>query len=1100
MKRILLSIGMTLLLVSSGFGQVDVNDASTITIDFTTTVSGVNNGAFLGTGFASSPSAGQLDADAWATTGFSDGSKAFGVENTSGDHSRGTSTGGVGSGGLYSFDVGSSDPAIGFQGTGGDFTPGTIILKITNSSGSIITSLDVAYEAWVFNDQGRANSLNFSHSSDNLSYTSEASLDLTSTATADGAPAWVKTDKSITLSGLTIANGADYYIRWSSDDVSGSGSRDEFAIDDIVLTPTLEAAGAPSKFAVTTINSGSSPSTATSFDVVVQLQDDSDNPVNATQDTSVTLSVGSGTGTLGGTVTGTISSGNNTTTISGVTYDTAESGVQITATNTGGSLTAGTSSSVEVLDDADQLVLVSAPTSGTTDLSLTSFTVEARRSGDSSVDLNYTKSITITKASGTGTLGGTTSKSASSGVSTFDDLTFDTAGDFTIQAGDGSLTSSASATITISDPEPSLLIISGVYDGQVSSQPKGVELFVTADIADLSSYGLGAANNGGGTDGQEFTFPADAATAGTFIYVASSTSGFNTFFGFDVDYTDGDLGINGDDAIELFKDGVVADVFGDINTDGTGQDWEYEDGWAYRKNTETVSTTFNSADWTFSGNDGLDNAVNASATTPFPSMEYTNGFFKTIQGDAGWRLLSIPVTGGIVTDVSDDTPVQGVSGGSNSEHSSNFKLYQSGSSFTDPTNVTTTWGDGFGFALYFYDNTSASSSELPVSLDASGSEPGSDVAVTLNTTASGSTAGSGASDSKYTLVGNPFASNYNLNSVTVTGDGIQNNVQFWDDGSSSYSAQDRTTPYIVSPWQGFWVEVTSANSTTGITFPTSGKTSTTTSGTFFSKEVKNRGDISFSLSSDESYDEAIRLSFRDYATLDFDLADASKLNPLAATYATMAFSSNDRLKAVESLPYDLEETVELKLEEQLVGVSGEFTLDWSGLETIPADWTLTFHDFDEGTNVDMREVSEYTFSAEAEDKEKVNPLSILNGAAAQTMKSKSSGNTRFGITLQPNTSVSNEDGEIPLSFGLEQNYPNPFNPSTTINYSIAKGGQVSLSVYNLMGQKVAELVNEVKGEGSYNVSWNASGAASGMYYYRLEAGSQTQTRKMTLIK
>ncbi|MEQ9265111.1 MAG: T9SS type A sorting domain-containing protein [Balneolaceae bacterium] len=472
----------------------------------------------------------------------------------------------------------------------------------------------------------------------------------------------------------------------------------------------------------------------------------------------------------------------------------------------------------------------------------------------------------------------------------------------------------------------------------------------------------------------------------------------------------------------------------------------------------------------------------------------------SILGDAGWRLLSLPKASGVVTDVSDDSPVQGVSGGSDTGSASNFKLYQSGSAFADPTDVSTAWGDGFGFAMYFYNNTTNGSSALPITLDASGSEPASDVAVTLNTTASGSTAGSGASDSKYTLVGNPFASNFDLNAITVTGDGIQANVQFWNDGTSSYSAQDRTTPYIVSPWQGFWVEVTSANTTTGITFPTSGKSTSAATGTFFSKEVANRGDVSFTLSSEGTFDEAIRLSFRDYATQDFDIADASKLNPLATTYATMAFLSNDRLKAVESLPYNLEETVELKLEEQLVGVSGEFTLDWSGLETIPADWTLTFHDFEEGTSVDMREVSEYTFTAEADDKEKVNPLSILSGPTAQTMKSKSSGNTRFGITLQPNTAVSNEPDNTPLSFGLEQNYPNPFNPSTTINYTIAKSGQVSLSVYNLMGQKVAELVNEVKGEGSYNVSWNAAGAASGMYYYRLEAAGQTLTRKMTLIK
>jgi len=81
-----------------------------------------------------------------------------------------------------------------------------------------------------------------------------------------------------------------------------------------------------------------------------------------------------------------------------------------------------------------------------------------------------------------------------------------------------------------------------------------------------------------------------------------------------------------------------------------------------------------------------------------------------------------------------------------------------------------------------------------------------------------------------------------------------------------------------------------------------------------------------------------------------------------------------------------------------------------------------------------------------------------------------------------------------------KNYPDPFNPSKTINYSVANSDKVSLIVYNLMEQKVAQLVNETKAAGNYNVIWNAVGATSGLYYYRLEAGGQVLTRKMMLLK
>jgi len=98
------------------------------------------------------------------------------------------------------------------------------------------------------------------------------------------------------------------------------------------------------------------------------------------------------------------------------------------------------------------------------------------------------------------------------------------------------------------------LVLSGIFDGDLSGgTPKGVELYVLHDVADLSVYGLGSANNGGGSDGEEFTFPNDAVTAGTYIYVSTNTDSFMSWFGFNPTYTSGAMSINGDDAIELFK-------------------------------------------------------------------------------------------------------------------------------------------------------------------------------------------------------------------------------------------------------------------------------------------------------------------------------------------------------------------------------------------------------------------------------------------------------------------------------------------------------------------------------------------------------------------
>jgi Secretion system C-terminal sorting domain len=89
---------------------------------------------------------------------------------------------------------------------------------------------------------------------------------------------------------------------------------------------------------------------------------------------------------------------------------------------------------------------------------------------------------------------------------------------------------------------------------------------------------------------------------------------------------------------------------------------------------------------------------------------------------------------------------------------------------------------------------------------------------------------------------------------------------------------------------------------------------------------------------------------------------------------------------------------------------------------------------------------------------------------------------------------------IPQKFHLSQNYPNPFNPSTQIEYTVSKDGYVKLSVFNILGQQIKNLVNENKKAGSYHITFDASNLASGVYFYRLQSGSFIQTKKMILLR
>ena len=181
-----------------------------------------------------------------------------------------------------------------------------------------------------------------------------------------------------------------------------------------------------------------------------------------------------------------------------------------------------------------------------------------------------------------------------------------------------------------------VMLIKGVMDLQTpqrGASGKAVQLYAVTDVPDLSIFGLGVANNGGGTDGNEVeNLPSISLSAGQSFWCvhsqAISRQGVNPFalyFGDtsvfatgnnNVDYhIDTSISQNGDDAIELFYNGDTAadivDLFGDINQDGTGEPWDYRDAWAYRLDSVNApATTFDIAEWTIATRDCSDSSTN----------------------------------------------------------------------------------------------------------------------------------------------------------------------------------------------------------------------------------------------------------------------------------------------------------------------------------------------------------------------------------------------------------------------------------------------------------------------------------------------------------
>lgn len=168
----------------------------------------------------------------WDASGFSSGS-GF-TEN------RGSDPDGVSTGGTYAFNVGAGNIALGVQPGETDFTPGYYELQVVNNSGATVDVWNVAFTSYVFNDQDRSNSFNFSYSTNGLDYTDVAAGSFTSSEAADGSPSWqIGADYADAIS-ASVTNGQSFYARFTGNDVSGSGSRDQFAIDDLAISAVPE--------------------------------------------------------------------------------------------------------------------------------------------------------------------------------------------------------------------------------------------------------------------------------------------------------------------------------------------------------------------------------------------------------------------------------------------------------------------------------------------------------------------------------------------------------------------------------------------------------------------------------------------------------------------------------------------------------------------------------------------------------------------------------------------------------------------------------------------------------------------------------------------
>ncbi|MBO6570964.1 MAG: T9SS type A sorting domain-containing protein [Balneola sp.] len=504
--------------------------------------------------------------------------------------------------------------------------------------------------------------------------------------------------------------------------------------------------------------------------------------------------------------------------------------------------------------------------------------------------------------------------------------------------------------------------------------------------------------------------------------------------------------------------------------------------------------TANSANFNTSG----------SANLTFPSASYTvssNPSFA-ITGTEGWRMLSTPTSNNTYDDLLGDLWTQGIGAGADvSNGTASVQLYNTSTdNFAAATDLGATMTAGTGFITFVYSDddytNSGADAGFPKTLSLSGTENSGDVSPTLNT-----------EGDAFTLVGNPYASTIDWDLISRTD--VTGTVYVYDNADSGYDTWNGTTgdltDGLIATYQGFWVQNTSGSPTPSLTIQEADKS---TGGTF-RKDVKP-STIKLTAEMEELSANA-HFSFTSTGEIGKDNFDGLRLDPLDfKEFLSISTVVGDEQLSINNLPSELNEEVTIPMdveafttaEEGWIPKGGEITLTWPELKNLPEHWEITLTDYKTGITTNVRTESSYTFIAE-EAKGKVKPKTMYSMLSpVSVVKSKSTNeSSRFGITLTPSTSVSIDDEiDAPTEFTLGQNYPNPFNPTTNINYSVGEAGPVNITVYNVMGQKVAELLNTTKNAGSYQLTWNATGVASGIYYYRLTAPGQVLTRQMTLIK
>ncbi len=552
-----------------------------------------------------------------------------------------------------------------------------------------------------------------------------------------------------------------------------------------------------------------------------------------------------------------------------------------------------------------------------------------------------------------------------------------------------------------------------------------------------------------------------------------------------------------------------------ISTDGGAT---FEDSKDYIIETGSTTYTVNTLNTVFDVT-GAENVMVQFQSTDsgelrFRDIKLEEGLLFTVNGSQGWRMLASPTTNKY-QELLSGIWTQGISNskfpGAGEEVMPDANVFDFDFSaeevkdddFAALSNLNTAMTPGKGFIAYVFESDNfVAETDFPKHLYGTTARLANSApySVALNTKNEG-----------WTLAGNPFNAPIYWDNIDKAG--LMETVYYYDgDDTKGYLkyngiVEEDLPNGEIGAFSGFWVQNDADTEERSLSIGDGAKTEPVSG----AKVVTQSG--SFKLSAEiDGMSANTYFSFTGDGALSKDNRDALKLDPLDYhSHLSMGTVVDGQTMSINNLPFGFEGEAEYALSINALKVSengyalqsGEVTLKAEDFKNIPENWDVFVNNYNTGERVNLREVEEYAFMLSPKQKmiAPSAPMSMLTPLSPTPVRSKVVEESGISISIiGSDTPTATEVDETPAIFALEQNYPNPFNPTTTIKYSVANAGQVNLTVYNIMGQKVAELVNATQTAGMHTAQWDAKNAASGLYFYKLSSAGQTLTKQMMLIK